>query len=101
MLGDPVEPNLYLIQPRGIGGCEVHLEARSLGQPALDPLMLMGRVVVHDDVHVQPRGHVVVDLRWAARYEQREPRLDRDAMLAAVDAYFVPEETEYLDHQIG
>lgn len=32
---------------------------------------------------------IVNQIRWEASYEKREPRLDRDALLAAVDAYFV------------
>jgi len=32
---------------------------------------------------------IVNQIRWAASYEEREPCLDRDALLAAVDAYFV------------
>jgi len=31
---------------------------------------------------------IVNQVRWAARYEETEPRLDRDALLAAVNAYF-------------
>lgn len=34
---------------------------------------------------------IVNQIRWAARYEEREPYLDRDTLLAAVDAYFVSE----------
>jgi predicted ATPase with chaperone activity len=32
---------------------------------------------------------IVNQIRWAARFEEREPCLDRGALLAAVDAYFV------------
>ena len=31
-------------------------------------------------------------IRWAARYEQRDPVLDRDSLLTAVDAYFVSDD---------
>jgi predicted ATPase with chaperone activity len=31
---------------------------------------------------------IVNQIRWAARYEQREPTLDREAVLTAVEAYF-------------
>ena len=34
---------------------------------------------------------IVNQVRWAARYEEKEPRLDREALLAALDAYFVLE----------
>jgi len=43
---------------------------------------------------------IVNQIRWAARYEQREPCMDRDTLLAAVDAYFVPE-TDDIDKEIG
>ena len=39
-------------------------------------------------------------ISWAARYEGRQPRLDRNALIAAVDAYFVPE-TENMDSETG
>ncbi len=31
---------------------------------------------------------IVNQIRWSARYEQKEPRLDREAVLTAVEAYF-------------
>lgn len=34
---------------------------------------------------------IIGQIRWAARYESREPYLDRESVLTAVDAYFVPE----------
>jgi predicted ATPase with chaperone activity len=34
---------------------------------------------------------IVNQILWAANYEEREPRLDREALLEAVDAYFVGE----------
>ena len=37
---------------------------------------------------------LVNQIRWAARYERREPSLDRESILTAVDAYFVPEADE-------
>jgi hypothetical protein len=33
-------------------------------------------------------------IRWSARYEEREPVVDRDSLLTAVDAYFVSEEAD-------
>jgi predicted ATPase with chaperone activity len=32
---------------------------------------------------------IVKQIQWAARFEEREPCLDREALLAAVDSYFV------------
>ena len=34
----------------------------------------------------------VNQIRWSARYAERDPVLDRDSLLAAVDAYFVSED---------
>ena len=40
---------------------------------------------------------IVNQIRWAARYEKREAHLDRDALLAAVDSYFVSDSKETAD----
>ena len=37
---------------------------------------------------------IINQIRWAARYEQQEPRLNREALLKAVEAYFVGESAE-------
>lgn len=37
---------------------------------------------------------LVNQIRWAARFEKREPHLDRNALLAAVDSYFVSDSKE-------
>ena len=43
---------------------------------------------------------IVNQIRWAARFEEREPCLDRDAVLAAVDSYFVCG-TDCVDNQVS
>ena len=43
---------------------------------------------------------LVNQVRWAASYAQRAPRLDREALLTAVDAYFVPE-TDDIDDKVS
>lgn len=43
---------------------------------------------------------IVNQIRWAARFEEREPCLDRDAVLAAVDSYFVCG-TDGVDNQVS
>ncbi len=45
----------------------------------------------HEPLRACHPRDIVNQVRWAARYESREPRLDRASILAAVDAYFVPE----------
>ena len=59
-LRDDIEPDFDLVEPRGVGRCEVDVEARVLGQPCLDLLVFMGRVIVHHDVEVQIFGDAVV-----------------------------------------
>ena len=55
------KPALDRIEPRGAGGREVHDEARVLGQPLLDVGMLVGGVVVHDQVQLQVLGRLALD----------------------------------------
>ena len=38
---------------------------------------------------------IVNQIRWSARYEQREPVLDREAVQTAVEAYFTTDDTGY------
>jgi len=60
-LRDDPKPALHLIEPGGIGGRVVHVEARSLRQPGLDLGVLMGAVVIDDQVQLQILGHLLVD----------------------------------------
>ena len=62
LLGDPVKPDLYLVQPGSISRSEVYVESRRCSEPALDSRMLVGRVVVYDHMDVQLGRHVVVNL---------------------------------------
>ena len=47
-LGEQDKPALHLIEPRGMGGSEVEMVARSFGQPARDERSLMSGVVIQD-----------------------------------------------------
>lgn len=42
---------------------------------------------------------IVNQICWAARYEGRQPRLDRDAIMRAVDTYFLPAAEETSSQQ--
>ena len=44
------EPDLYLVEPGGVGRREVEMDVGRLGQELGDPLALMSGVVVGDDV---------------------------------------------------
>ncbi len=55
------EPALHETQPGAIRGRVVHVETGALGEPVADERGLMGAVVIHDDVHVEPTGHLGVN----------------------------------------
>ena len=55
------EPPLYEVQPRPVGGREVDVEPRALGQPVSDQRRLVRAVVVHDQVDVEVPRHGGVD----------------------------------------
>lgn len=55
------EPALHEIELGRVGRDEVDVEPRPLGEPSPDKRRLVGRVVVHDDVHVEVGGHALVD----------------------------------------
>ena len=55
------EPSFDETQPRGVRRCEVRVEAPAFGEPVPDQRRLMGPVIVHDDVHVEPARHLRVD----------------------------------------
>ena len=46
LLSNDVEPDFDLIEPRGVGRGEVDVVPGPAGQPALDPRMLMGAIVI-------------------------------------------------------
>ena len=62
LLGDDVEPNLDLVQPGGVGRCQVDMETRMRGQPAPDPGVLVSGVVVDDQVDLEVSRDVGVDV---------------------------------------
>ena len=53
LLRDDVEPDFHLVEPGGVGWREVQVVTGSRCQPALDARMLVGRVVIHDQMHVE------------------------------------------------
>lgn len=58
---DQAEEALDLIEPGRRGGGEMHMEARMFGQPGFDRWMLMGGIVVGDQVQVEALGRAAVD----------------------------------------
>jgi hypothetical protein len=60
-VGEFGEPALHQVDPRTVGGREVDVEARPLGEPFPDHGRLVGAVVVGDQVNLQVRGHLGLD----------------------------------------
>ncbi len=58
--------------------------------PVIDELIDVIRKLNEPLRACHPRD-LLNQIRWAASYEGSAPTLDRDALIAAVDAYFVPE----------
>ena len=52
-LGDDVEPDLHLVEPRGVGRGVMHMEARSRRQPTSHLGVLVGAVVVDDEMNLE------------------------------------------------
>ena len=61
VLGDQAEEALDLVEPGSRGRGEVHMEARMALQPGLDLGMLVGGVVVGDQVHVEVLRRLGID----------------------------------------
>jgi hypothetical protein len=61
LLCNETEPAFDLVEPRGVCRCVVDLEARPLGKPCAHFGMLVGSVVVDDQVHSQMGGNGTVN----------------------------------------
>ncbi len=55
LLGNFREEAFDLVEPGSTGGCEMHLEARPLGEPTFDTRGFVGRVVVHHQMDLDSR----------------------------------------------
>jgi hypothetical protein len=75
--GQDREPALDLVQPGGVGRRVVDLEALPLGEPGADLGMLVGGVVVDNEMDVEPSRHGRVDA-----FEERQEFLMAVARLA-------------------
>ena len=58
LLAEFGKPAFDQVEPTGTGGDEVQNEARMFGQPAADPFMTMGAVIIEDQV----QSHVTWEL---------------------------------------
>jgi hypothetical protein len=61
-LGDEGEEPFDLVEPGGIGGREVNVPTRTAGEPSSDLGMLVGGVVVDDEMDVELGWHVGLDV---------------------------------------
>jgi hypothetical protein len=61
-LGDECEEAFDLVEPGGIGGREVNVTTRTAGEPSLDLGMLVGSVVVDDEMDVELGRHIGLDV---------------------------------------
>src|SRR5215472_4983199 len=80
LLSDEPEPALDLIEPTRIGRGVVQMIARMSGEPGLDLGMLMGAVVVRDQMNLQPRRNAGVEM-----FEKAQKLLVAVARLALGD----------------
>ena len=62
-----VEPELDLVEPGGVSGGEVEMVVWLGVQPAFDSDVLMGAVVVDDEMDIEVRGHVGIDVSEEAQ----------------------------------
>lgn len=71
-------------------------DARGLAceQGIIDELINLIRTDFNEPLRACHPRDLVNQVYWKARYKETEPCLDRDALLAAVDAYFVRESDE-------
>ena len=80
LLSDDAEPAFDLVEPGRIGWGVVDVIARSLGEPGFDFGVLVGGVVVDDQMDIEIVGHVGIDVT-----QEREEFLVSVAFLALAD----------------
>src|SRR3970040_433742 len=61
LLGEGGKPAFDQVEPTGGGGREVNMEARAFEKPAPDGRGLVSGIIVHREMHVQLRRHMVFD----------------------------------------
>ena len=62
LLGDETKPTLDLIEPRAVRRGVVDVVAWAFGEPRLDLGVLVGGVVVDDQMHIELSGHVAIEV---------------------------------------
>jgi hypothetical protein len=89
-LRDQPEPTLHLIEPRGVSGSEVNVEAQTASEPSLDASVPVSAVVIDDQMHLQLRR----DIRFNVAQEAEK-------LLMAVARFALGEDLPVGDIQSG
>jgi hypothetical protein len=93
-VGAVSEQQFHAIFRAVCGTCNLQCEAG-----VIDELINIIRKELKEPLRACHPRDLVDQICWKARYKDAEPCLDRDTLLAAVDSYFVREETEDPDPQ--
>lgn len=80
LLRNQAKPAFNLIEPTRVGRREMHVVARMLGQPCLDLRMLVCRIVIDDQMHIEISRYCLVNMP-----EKRQEFLMSMAWLALCD----------------
>src|SRR5947207_15812324 len=62
LVSNVAEPTLDLVEPRSVGGREVHVIARMYREPGADFRVLVRGVVIDDQVQLELRRHAGVEM---------------------------------------
>src|SRR5271167_4284150 len=60
-VGEFGEPSLDQVDPGTIGGCEVNMKPRALGQPLSDDRRFVRTIVIQDEMDIEAGGHLRLD----------------------------------------
>ena len=61
LLGDVIEPDFNLVEPRRVRRHIMHVPARMKCQPALDGRMFVSGVIIHDHMDIKLARNVLID----------------------------------------
>jgi predicted ATPase with chaperone activity len=83
-VGEVSEPQFHEIFRKVCGDLALQCEPDTI-----DELIHVIRTKFKEPLRACHPRDLVNQVRWAARYQQREPRVDREALMVAVNTYFV------------
>jgi predicted ATPase with chaperone activity len=94
-VGEVSEPQFHEIFRKVCGDLGLQCEPDTI-----DQLIQVIRTKFKEPLRACHPRDIVNQVRWAARYEQREPIVDREAILVAANTYFVSD-TDDSDEEMG